>query len=92
MKYIRLIKYKLLLWFTDWERNEINSEEEELWLADSYRDPGFKSYCRIRNLEILKNMAIASEKRDMHTILELNGQRKEILKLQARAKIQSNKI
>lgn len=92
MKYLKSLKFKFLLWYVNLDKIEVITEEEELWLRDSYKDPGFKSYCKVRNLEILKQIGMAVQKRDFQKALELNGQRLEILKLQARAQIQYRKI
>ena len=87
MKYLKLLKLKILLWLVNWERTEDIKEEEQFWLADCHKDPGFKSYCKIRNLEILKQIALSIEKRDFQRAMELNGQRMEILKLQFRSQL-----
>lgn len=92
MKYLKILKLKLLLWYVNFDKIEVMTEEENYWLHDSYKDPGFKSYCKVRNLEILKQIAMATEKRDFQKAIELNGQRLEILKLQFRAQIQYRKI
>ncbi len=93
MKYLKRLKLKFLLWYVNHDSIEvITEEEEELWLRDCYKDAGFKSYCKVRNLEILKNIANAVQKRDFQRALELDGHRLEILLLQTRAKIQYNKI
>jgi len=85
MKHLKILQLKFLLWIVNWEKEEIITEEEEIWLHNCYKDPGFGSYCKVRNLEILKSIALATEKRDFQRAIELNGQRIEILRLQARA-------
>lgn len=91
MKILKVSKLKFLLWLVDYDKAEIITEEEEGWLCDSHTDKGFQSYCKVRNIEILKQIAIAVQKRDLQRALELNGQRLEILKLQARAQTQFKK-
>lgn len=92
MKYLKLLQLKFLLWLVNWEKSEIITEEEELWLQHCYKDPGFGSYCKVRNLEILKAIALNTEKRDFQRTIELNGQRIEILRLQARAQRYYRKV
>ena len=91
MKYLKLLKLKFLLWYVNHDEIEVITEEEELWLRDCYKDKGFKSYCKVRNLEILKNIANSVQKRDFQRALELSGSRLEILKLQVRAQIKYRK-
>jgi len=55
--------------------------EEQEWLIHQWKNPGFKSYIYMRDVTILKGIAVAIDKRDFHTALELSGRRKEILKM-----------
>ena len=91
MKYLRRLQLKILLWWLNLDKIEGIEEEEKLWLSDSYKDAGFISYCKTRHIEILKNIAINTQKRDWQRVLELNGHRLEILLLQARAQTQYRK-
>jgi hypothetical protein len=59
---------------------------EEEFLAELHESDGFQSYLASRDLAILKAIAIAIEKRDFHSSLELNGRRYELLRLAAKAK------
>lgn len=76
--------FKRLLDLTDRHISKEYIEAE--FLAELQESEGFKSYLTSRDVAILKALAIAIEKRDFHSALELNGRRYELLRLAAKAK------
>ena len=67
---------------------EMDNDEEQRWLAEQWDDDGFRSYIKLRDLVLLKQIAICLENRDMQTALEINGRRLELLHWAAEAKKQ----
>ena len=67
---------------------EIDDEAEIEWLINMWDNDGFRSYIKVRDLVLLKKIAICTENRDFQSALEVNGRRLELLYLAAEAKKQ----
>ena len=85
MKKLKTLQLKILFWLLGIEKYKISEGDEKYFLAGIHPNKGFQSWCKYRNIEILKNIAIAVQGRDFQTAIELNGQRIELLYLQAQA-------
>jgi len=62
-----------------------DEEEKDQWLAGQWDNAGFKSYYKERLAILHKSIATAVDTRDFQKALEVNGRRKELLRLAARA-------
>jgi hypothetical protein len=62
-----------------------DEEEKDQWLDGLWDNTGFKSYYKERLAVLHKSIATAVDTRDFQKALEVNGRRKELLRLAARA-------